>query len=82
MRRTMTAHTLKEYLSSAHTPVMLCRAHADNFDLSSEDILDAEWQIDFHITELEALRAEIRSRAVAPYQAGIMARVAAAGWAG
>ena len=82
MHRTITAQTLKEYLSSAHTPVMLCRAHADNFALSSEDILDAEWQIDFHITELEALRGEIRSRKVAPRQVDMMTRVAAVGRAG
>lgn len=82
MRRTMTAQILKECLSSAHTPVMLCRAHADDFALSSEDILDAEWQINFHITELEVLRAEIRSRTLAPCQVGMMVRLAAAGWAG
>ena len=74
MRRKMTAQILKEYLSSAQTPVMLCRAHADDFALSSEDILDAEWQIDFHIAELEALRAEIRCRTIARFPTG--------GWVG
>lgn len=71
MRRTMTAPTLKDYLSSAQAPIMLCRAHADAFVLSSADILDAEWQIDYHIAELEALRAEIKCRTIAPGNAAI-----------
>lgn len=61
MRRVMSAGTLKDYLTSAHTSIMLCRAHADSFDLTTEDILDAEWQIDLYIAELEALRMQIRS---------------------
>lgn len=63
MRRIMSAETLKDYLASAYTPVMLCRAHADRFNLTSEDILDAEWQIHLHIVELEDLRVQIRSNA-------------------
>lgn len=50
---------------------MLCRALADAFALSWADILDAEWRIDYHIAELEALRAEIRCRSVAPANAAI-----------
>ena len=65
MRRTINAQTLKQYLSSAQISIMLCRAHADNFALTLDDILDAEWQIDFHIAELEALREQIRCRAIA-----------------
>ena len=59
MRRTMTAALLKDYLTSAHVAIMLCRAHADDFRLSHEDIQDADLQIDLHIAELEALRANI-----------------------
>lgn len=71
MRRTMTAQTLKNYLYSAQAPVMLCRAHTDALTLSRADILDAEWQIDYHIAELEALRAEIKCRTIALSNAAI-----------
>lgn len=63
MRRTMNAALLKDYLTSAHVTVMLCRAHADDFMLSHADIKDAELQIDLHIAELETLRAEIAAPA-------------------
>lgn len=62
MRRTMTAALLKDYLTSAHVTVMLCRAHADNFMLTHEDIQEADLQIDLHIAELETLRADINGR--------------------
>ncbi len=62
MRRTMNARTLNDYLISAHTAVMLCRAHADNFALSPEDSADAQLQIEMHIADLETLCSDIRTK--------------------
>lgn len=59
MRRKMTADTLNDYLSSAHMTVMLCRAHADAFDLTAEEIADAQWRIELHIAELEGLSKDL-----------------------
>ncbi|VDS07033.1 hypothetical protein PARHAE_00204 [Paracoccus haematequi] len=62
MRRTMTADTLHDYLSSAHMTVMLCRAHAEQYDLSAEQIADAKWRIELHIAELEGLSKDLALR--------------------
>ncbi len=66
MRRTMNAKTLNDYLRSAHTIVMLCRAHADTFSLSCEDISDVQLQIEIHIADLEILCAEMRKKNINP----------------
>ena len=60
MRRKMTASMLHDYLSSAHTTLMLCKAHAEEFALSSEEAQDAAFQITLSIAELEDLQAAIQ----------------------
>ena len=62
MRRTMTASMLNDYLSSAHTTLLLCRAHADRFALTSEEAKDAAYRIHLSIVELEELQADLESR--------------------
>ena len=69
MRPTMTAETLHDYLSSAHATVMLCRAHADLFDLDPEQVTDAHWRIELHIVELEGLREDLATKNAAPVPA-------------
>ncbi|MTE01129.1 hypothetical protein GIY56_12580 [Paracoccus sp. YIM 132242] len=64
MQRTMNARTLNDYLISAHTAVMLCRAHADNFSLSPADIADAQLRIELHIADLETLCSDIQEKNV------------------
>ena len=65
MRRTMTASMLNDYLSSAHTTLLLCRAHADRFALTSEEARDAAYRIHLSIVELEELQADLESRPAA-----------------
>ena len=65
MRRTMTASMLNDYLSSAHTTLLLCRAHADRFALTSEEAKDAAYRIHLSIVELEELQADLESRPAA-----------------
>jgi hypothetical protein len=64
MRRTMNFDTLNEYLTAAHVTVMLCRAHADQFDLDQESSSDIEFRISQHISELEDLRHQVLTRNV------------------
>lgn len=59
MRRTMTAATLQDYLSSAHTTLLLCRAHADRFLLTNEEAQDVAQRIALSIAELEDLYQDI-----------------------
>lgn len=59
MRRTMTATTLRDYLSSAHTTLLLCRAHADQFALTNEEAQDVSQRISLSIAELEDLHQDI-----------------------
>ncbi|GHG31255.1 hypothetical protein [Paracoccus aerius] len=59
MRRTMTATTLQDYLSSAHTTLLLCRAHADRFALTNEEAQDVAQRIALSIAELEDLYQDI-----------------------
>lgn len=59
MPRTINAEVLHDYLSSAHMTVMLCRAHGENFQLTPEEIADANWRIELHIAELEGLRDDL-----------------------
>lgn len=59
MRRTMNATMLQDYLSSAHTVLLLCRAHADQFELTSEEARDAAHRISLSIAELEDLQQDI-----------------------
>lgn len=59
MRRTMTASVLNDYLSSVHATLMLCRAHADLFDLSVEEAQDAAYRIMLSMVQMEELREEI-----------------------
>ena len=66
MRRTMTASMLNDYLSSAHTTLLLCRAHADRFALTSEEVKDAAYRIHLSIVELEELQADLESGVTAP----------------
>ena len=66
MRRTMTASMLNDYLSSAHTTLLLCRAHADRFALTSEEARDAAYRIHLSIVELEELQADLESGVTAP----------------
>ena len=61
MRRKMTASMLHDYLSSAHTTLMLCKAHAEEFLLSNEEAQDAAFQITLSIAELEDLQVAIQS---------------------
>ena len=65
MRRTMTASMLNDYLSSAHTTLLLCRAHADRFALTSEEARDAAYRIHLSIVELEELQADLECRPAA-----------------
>ena len=65
MRRTMTASMLNDYLSSAHTTILLCRAHADCFALTSEEARDASYRIHLSIVELQELQADLESRPAA-----------------
>jgi hypothetical protein len=65
MRRTMTASMLNDYLSSAHTTLLLCRAHADHFALTSEEAKDAAYRIHLSIVELEELQADLECRPAA-----------------
>ena len=65
MRRTMTASMLYDYLSSAHTTLLLCRAHADRFALTSEEAMDAAHRIHLSIVELQELQADLECRPVA-----------------
>lgn len=60
MHRRMTSDVLKDYLSSAHTIIMLCRAHADMFDLSMEQAEDAAYLITLSIIELEELQIDLQ----------------------
>ena len=69
MRRTMNAKTLNEYLTPAHTTIMLCRAHADHFALSHEELSDAEWQIEMLIVELDELKNRMKAGAIVPLKA-------------
>lgn len=62
MRRKMTAATLDDYLSSAHTTLMLCRAHADEFVLSNEEAKDVSFKIALSIAELNDLQADIQGQ--------------------
>lgn len=78
MRRTMNAKTLNEYLMPAHTTIMLCRAHADNFALSPEELNDAEWQIEMLIVELDELKGRLKSGTVIPLKARPDIRLVAA----
>lgn len=64
MRRTMTATMLQDYLSSAHTALLLCRAHADQFELTSEEASDAAHRISLSIAELEDLQHDIGKQLV------------------
>lgn len=65
MRRTMTASMLNDYLSSAHTTLLLCRAHADRFALTSEEARYAAYRIHLSIVELQELQADLDSRPAA-----------------
>ena len=67
MRRTMTASMLNDYLSSAHTTLLLCRAHADRFALTSEEAKDAAYRIHLSIVELQELQADLESGVTAPF---------------
>jgi hypothetical protein len=58
----MTASMLNDYLSSAHTTLLLCRAHADRFALTSEEAGDAAYRIHLSIVELQELQADLESR--------------------
>ena len=69
MRRTMNAKTLNEYLTPAHTTIMLCRAHADNFVLSLEELNDAEWQIEMLMVELDELKSRMKAGIIVPPRA-------------
>lgn len=62
MHRIMNAKTLTDYLASAHATVMLCRAHADNFALSTEEAADVHFQIAMHIADLETLCTDIQTK--------------------
>jgi hypothetical protein len=59
MRRIMTATTLQDYLSSAHTTLLLCRAHADRFALTHAEAQDVAQCIALSIAELEDLYQDI-----------------------
>ena len=65
MRRTMTASMLNDYLLSAHATLLLCRAHADRFALTSEEATDAAYRIHLSIVELEELRTDLECRPAA-----------------
>ena len=69
MRRTMNAKTLNEYLTPAHTTIMLCRAHADHFALSHEELNDAEWQIEMLMVELDELKNRTKAGIIVPLKA-------------
>ena len=66
MRRTMTASMLNDYLSSAHTTLLLCRAHADRFALTGEEARDAAYRIHLSIVELQELQADLESGVTPP----------------
>ena len=59
MCRKMTFETLDDYLSSAHTTLLLCQANADDFSISESNILDVEYKISLFISVLEDLRRKI-----------------------
>ena len=59
MRRTMTATMLRDYLASAHTTLLLCRAHADQFALTREEAQYVSQRISLSMAELEDLHQDI-----------------------
>lgn len=55
MRRTMNVDTLKSYLSSTHSMIVMCRAHANVYELSAAQVDDIAYMITLSIVELEDL---------------------------
>ena len=59
MRRTITATMLRDYLASAHTTLLLCRAHSDRFSLTKEEAEEVSHRISLSMAELEDLHQDI-----------------------
>jgi hypothetical protein len=62
MRRTMNFETLQAYISNAQATLMLCKAHADYFDLNSQELEETSYRIDCQIDELMTLKEDLVSR--------------------
>ena len=54
------ASTFHDHLSSTHTTLMLCLAHADELTLSGEEAQDAAYRAALSIAELEETQADIQ----------------------
>jgi hypothetical protein len=65
MCRTMTVTTLRDYLYSAHTTLLLCRAHTGQFALTNEEARDVAQCISLSIAELEDLHQDINRQLAA-----------------